>query len=312
MLSLDIGEHRAQRVWQGRLTCPQCQRIYPVVQGIPRFVSESGNIQDKIAHNFGDAWTLYAQDRVNPYTEEQFLDWIMPLTPADFEQRAVLDLGCGLAGFSEFAAQYPSSLLIGMDISHAVDSAVGLLDRYPHLNLIQGDILRPPFKKGVFDLVYSIGVLHHLDAPEAGFEQASRLVKPEGRLFCWVYGRENNTLVIYLVDPLRRLLSSFPVSWVRFGVALPMSLLLWALLQTVYHPRLNQWCRGLPYHTYFQWLRPYGWYYTWGMITDQLIPPRTHYLSKETLAAWAAALDLKILSLNARNGMSWRFLVQRK
>ena len=313
-LSLKNAVFEHERVFSGELKCGRCTQIYQILHGIPRFVEISGtnshqSVQQKIAQNFGEAWQLYAKDRTNPYTEEQFLDWITPLAPTDFQNQLVLDLGCGLAGFSEYAASYEPRQMIGLDISCALESAIPLLQQYPNLSLIQGNLLNPPFKKEAFDLVYSIGVLHHLEDPEAGFRSAIRLLKPSGRLFFWVYGQENNGLVIHIVDPLRKLLCQLPVSWVRYGLALPFSLLLWPLLHTIYHPKLQKLFDSLPYAAYFRWLRTYGFFYVWGMITDQLIPPRTFYLKKEQLENWFQKSGSMFLDLiTSRNRISWRTL----
>jgi SAM-dependent methyltransferase/uncharacterized protein YbaR (Trm112 family) len=314
------------RIDRGTLSCWLCRAEYPIHRAIPRFVgfasrssleeqplSASGDkIQAATARNFGEAWQLYAESCPNPYTEAQFLDWIHPLTSQDFSGQTVLDLGCGLGGFMDYAAQYHPKQLLGLEISVAIDSAADLLlNKYPHITLVQGDILHPPFRREVFDLVYSIGVLHHLQVPQQGFEATLPLIKPEGRFFFWVYGRENNALVVYLLDPLRKLTSRLPVSWVRHLLALPLALLLFVVMNTLYLPGFMFGIfKFLPYEAYFNWLRPQGWRYAWGMVTDQLIPPQTHYLRKSTLLQWLDKAWM-VHSLTARNGISWRVLAQR-
>ena len=44
-----------------------------------------------------------------------------------------------------------------------------------------------PFADGAFDVVYSIGVLHHTPDTKWAFLSLSRLVKPGGRIAIWVY-----------------------------------------------------------------------------------------------------------------------------
>lgn len=306
------------RILSGQLTCARCGQQYPIRQGIPRFVTVSGlkaseaqQTQGAIAQNFGDAWQIYAEERRNPYTEDQFLDWIIPLQPADFKDQIVLDVGSGLGGFMEYAATYGPRHIIGLEISHAIDAAAPLLQAHPNLSLVQGNILQPPFKPGVLDLMYSIGVLHHLEEPETGFRAVAPLLKPGGRFLIWVYGRENNGLVVWIVDPLRKLMSKLPVRVVRYGVAFPMSLVLFPLLHTLYHPVMKPWLGKLPYFDYFQWLRQYGFGYVVGMVTDQLIPPRTFYQSKADVLGWYERAQLALESITPRNNISWRALGRR-
>jgi SAM-dependent methyltransferase len=44
-------------------------------------------------------------------------------------------------------------------------------------------------KRRALDFVYSIGVLHHLPDPKAGFLSLARLLKPGAPMFIWVYLR---------------------------------------------------------------------------------------------------------------------------
>lgn len=320
-LNVLSAEYQGHRIWQGQLQCPLCQASYPIKTGVPRFFeNQQQSVQEAIATNFGDAWQLYADanqanqkedshPQVHPYKIEQFIDWIYPLTLADFKDQRVLDLGSGLGGFTEFCAGSGARHVVGLEISHAVDSAVGLLAAHPNLDFVQANILQPPFVPETFDCVYSIGVLHHLETPKQGFLQAAKLTA--AKLFIWVYGRENNGFVVHLVDPLRKLLSKLPVSVVRLLIALPMALILYPLLKTLYHPSLGAALKGLPYWDYFQWLRQYGFGYTRGMITDQLIPPRTHYHSEPELRGWFNEAGFVIQSMTHRNAISWRVLGQK-
>lgn len=324
-LALSEAVESHGRIQSGVLTCRDCQRQYPVRNFVPRFLDDRGLDQGSLAENqagiaanFGEAWKLYAEDRtrrkqvIHPYTEAQFLDWIDPLSPDDFKNRLVLDLGSGLGGFTAFSAGFGATLSVGLEISGAVDAAVPLLLEYKNLSFVQGDIFHPPFKPGCFDLVYSIGVLHHLPEPQAGFHEAAKLPGPGGgQLFIWVYGRENNSFVVWVIDPLRKFFSRLPVSIVRHLVAFPLSVMLYMLLVSLYQPGLQKLLGWLPYCDYFQWLRRYGFHYTWGMVTDQLIPPETHYHSREELTGWFEAAGLVIESMTQRNKMSWRVLGRR-
>jgi len=321
-LILQNPVYEGSRIQEGRLQCDKCGIGYAIRGGIPRFTdTATPGVQHQIATNFGDAWQLYAEEseahsaeqptsdhHIHPYDQDQFLDWIHPLTPEDFAGKQVLDLGSGLGAFAGFAARYNAKRVVGLEISHAVDASAYLLKTHPNLDFIQGNILKPPLKREAFDLVYSIGVLHHLEKPREGFKSAVSLVKLNGQLFIWVYGRENNGLVVYIVDPLRKLLCKLPVNFVRKVIAYPLAMVMYALIQTLYTSKHMRW---LPYYDYFQWLRPYGFPYMRGMITDQLIPPRTHYHSEPELKTWFRAAKLDIQSMTPRNAISWRVLGEK-
>jgi SAM-dependent methyltransferase len=67
--------------------------------------------------------------------------------------------------------------------------------------VVQADVYHLPFRARAFDIGYSLGVLHHLPEPEAGFREMASRVKSGGEAFVWVYRR---TLRKMLFEPIRR------------------------------------------------------------------------------------------------------------
>jgi SAM-dependent methyltransferase len=274
---------------------------FPIVRGIPRLVPDASFDRERTrtAAAFGYSWTHYPKQ--NPYTEEQWRDWVEPLTSADFEGRDVLDAGCGLAGFAEYARLWGAERVVGVDISEAVDAAQERVG--DEVALVQADLYALPFEPGTFDLAYSIGVLHHLPDPERGFTAMVRTVRPGGLVFAWVYGRENNGLIVRVIDPLRRLVfSRFPRSLLKWGVALPLAAILWPLVRLA--------GRGLPipYGAYFRFLAKRDFAFTHGVVFDQLVAPTTHYLRRDEFEAWFRRAGLADVVITWRNRNSWRGL----
>ncbi len=66
-----------------------------------------------------------------------------------------------------------------------------------------------PIVEGAFDLVYSIGVLHHTPDPRRGFAEIARRVKPGGRLAVWLY-RRNTAPQEWLNRGLRAVTTRLP------------------------------------------------------------------------------------------------------
>jgi SAM-dependent methyltransferase len=282
------------------LVCPQ-GHAFPVVRGIPRLVPKASldPAQSRTAEAFGYSWTHYPKQ--NPYTEEQWRDWVEPLTPADFAGKDVLDAGCGLAGFAEYARAWGARRVVGADISEAVDAARERLgDR---VELVQADLYALPFAPGSYDLAYSIGVLHHLPDPEAGFRAVVEKVKPGGLVFAWVYGRENNGLIVRVIDPLRRLVfSRIPRALLKWFIALPLAALLWPAVKAA-GANLR-----IPYAAYFRFLAQRDFSFTHGVVFDQLVAPTTHYLRREEFEGWFERAGLVDVTITWRNQNSWRGL----
>lgn len=97
---------------------------------------------------------------------------------------SLVDLGTGTGRMLGLLAPR-ASRATGLDSSHAMLSvaranleAAGL----PRIDLRQGDIHAPPFRRASFDLVVVHQVLHYLDDPARALREAARLVAPGGRL----------------------------------------------------------------------------------------------------------------------------------
>ena len=91
------------------------------------------------------------------------------LAAADLAGKLVLDGGCGMGRYLRVAAELAPALLVGIDLSLAVVAARDLTADLEGVAIVQGDLLRPPFAHGSFDLIYSIGVLDHTPDPRFAF-----------------------------------------------------------------------------------------------------------------------------------------------
>jgi SAM-dependent methyltransferase len=115
------------------------------------------------------------------------------LTDADLAGKLVLDGGCGMGRYLRVAAEM-GGRVVGMDLSGAVIAARDLNREIPAVSVLRGDLLRPPFREGTFDHIYSLGVLDHTPDPRAAFLSLARLLKPGGRIAVWVYRKERPAL----------------------------------------------------------------------------------------------------------------------
>jgi SAM-dependent methyltransferase len=280
------------------LACPDGHR-WPVVRDIPRLfdAAQISDEQRRTADAFGYSWTHYPRE--NPYTEEQWRDWVIPLSEADFAGKRVLDAGCGLAGFAEYAGAWGAEQVVGADLSEAVDAAGERVGS--QVDLVQADLHNLPFDDGSFDLVYSIGVLHHLPQPRAGFLAIARKAAPGGRVFAWVYGRENNGWIVKGVDPLRKhLFARAPRFVTKWLFALPAAVLLWPAVQ------VSTRVKKLPYGDYLRWLAESDFEFLHGVVFDHMVAPTSHYVRREDFEEWFRAAGLTDVELTWRNKNSWR------
>lgn len=311
-LDLEAGRREGDEVLEGRLECRACHQGYPLLGGIPRLLPpDIGVEQERTQQAFGWQWRHFVE--MHPEFEEQFLDWIHPLRPEFFAGKLVLDAGCGIGRHAYFAARYGAREVVAMDLSAAVETARETLAGLPNAHVVQGDIHRPPLRLdgdgglGEFQFVYSIGVLHHLPDPRAGFASLLRFVRPGGTIFGWVYGHENNGVVHHFINPLRTTLTARLPRPAVNAISLPLAVALQAVVKGVYGPlegtRLH---RRLPSADYLTSLGRFGFRQNHTIVFDHLVAPTAFYLRREEYEAWFREAGLEDVEVTWRNRNSWR------
>lgn len=283
------------------LCCGGCGAKYPVRNGVPRLLpGELPTEVSETAEAFGWQWHAFPE-QISAFREE-FLEWISPLTPSDFSEKTVLDAGCGKGRHLLVAADFGAKHVVGLDLSAAVDVARAQTATLSSVDVVQGNLLSPPFAESSFDLIYSVGVIHHVPDPAAAVRALTRCLRPGGTLHVWVYGYEGNELVRWLVDPCRRVLARHvPRGLVRSG-SLPLALLLLGLARFV--ARFD-FLPFLPYRAYLKHIAPFSVRHVWTIVYDQLMAPTTHYIEHNELLDWFRATGLTDIRLRRSRGMSW-------
>jgi SAM-dependent methyltransferase len=162
------------------LRCRACAASYPIVGDIPRFAGES------YTASFGRQWNRY--DVARDEEDEATFEVKTGVAPRDLAGRLVLDAGCGGGRYARLAAKH-GARVVGVDLSSAVEKAAALCADWPEAAIVQADLLDLPLIERAFDLVFSIGVLHHSPDPRRAFAQVAARVRPGGRLAVWLYGK---------------------------------------------------------------------------------------------------------------------------
>ena len=296
----------APEITEGTLLCRGCGASYPITRGIPRFLASALPAdQQATADAFGYEWTHYS--KLTDADRREFLDWISPLTPADFAGRVVLDGGCGKGRHIFLAAQFGARTVVGVDLSNAVEAAYQNTRELPNVHVIQADILNLPFAQP-FDLAYSIGVLHHLPVPKQGFLALAGHVKPGGRISAWVYGKEGNLWIEKLVDPVRKNVTSRLPRFITQCLSFFPAVVLYAALKLLYRPakRMPWLKRLLPYSEYLCSISDYSFRENFWNVFDQLVAPTAFYHSREEFVDWFQTANTTDVNISRHNNNSWR------
>jgi uncharacterized protein YbaR (Trm112 family)/SAM-dependent methyltransferase len=123
---------------------------------------------------------------IDVFTYYPSADEIASIDPSRIIGKRILDVGCGMGKYLKVVSEYAREV-VGMDLSDAVSRARRELRKFPNVQLVQGDILNPPFKRYSMDFVYSVGVLHHTPDCHQSFLRCASLVTPRGHLAVWLY-----------------------------------------------------------------------------------------------------------------------------
>ena len=194
-------------------------RAYPIRDGIPRFTDIDDVDQSQTSESFGYKWS-----RLDTYDSEPMRRtaqaWLIARYGFDdssamrryFQgRRAILDLGCG-SGFSAalwMEGKWTGPRWVGVDISSAIEVARDRIGGQPGTLFVQADALHLPFQDGVFDTVFSEGVLHHTPSTRAALASAVRVLKVGGEIMFYVY-RRKSPVREFADDHVRGLISDLP------------------------------------------------------------------------------------------------------
>jgi SAM-dependent methyltransferase/uncharacterized protein YbaR (Trm112 family) len=324
-------------VVEGLMRCG-CGRVFPIVRSIPRILPDAFALNPdfvtryadrlppslprpdrdaphadairRTRDSFGYQWTVFSQMVVD--FRENFLQYIAPVDAKFFPGKRGVDIGCGF-GRHIYNAEKFGAEMVGVDNSDAIESTRVNTEGMANVHLVQADVYRLPFKPGVFDFAYSIGVLHHLPEPEKAFQLVVRLVKPGGSVFIWVYSNSRR-VVNFLVESARAVTTRSPKAIQQF-VSLTAAAIdyaafivpyrvasrlpgLGAVLRKIRVPRLEVY-RAYPFQVVYA-----DWF-------DRLAAPIRFYYDADAMRGWLARAHLGHTVISPTGLFGWRAYGER-
>lgn len=202
---------------------------------------------DAYTTSFSFEWNRHRRTQLDDPTRresEETFRGKTGLSPAETAGRLVLDVGCGMGRFADVISRWGGQV-VGVDLSLAVEAAHANLGGRENVRILQADLFHLPFRPATFDIVYSIGVLHHTPDCAKAFRQLVPFVRPGGRLCVWVYGtmgpwerfaRLYRKVTVRMPKRLLHALCHVAVPWYHICRLPLIGPLLWTLFPISRHP----------------------------------------------------------------------------
>lgn len=285
----DAECRKCSRMWieQGVLTAGST--CFPIVDGVPRFVTEADKgVDEDTQESFGYEWQHF-DGVLADYTVE--VDNYFGIVPNEVLRGAVvLDAGCGMGRWARHIAQRSVRRLYAVDFSRAIDSAARTLGDQPNAHCIQADVCNLPFRSGAMDFTYCLGVLHHLEEPDAGMRSICRVTR--GPLLVYLYYALDNRssihrMLLALATLGRKVTARLPKP-VMFGLS-------WIIAVLIYWPlaRLARVLSRLGFaraahEVPLSHYREYSLEFMAGDAFDRFATPIENRYSRDEIARWLA------------------------
>jgi SAM-dependent methyltransferase len=243
---------------------------------------------------------------------DNFLYYIRPLEASFFRGKRGLDMGCGFGRHVYNAAQFGAEM-VGVDLSDAIESTAENTREFDNVHLVQADVYHLPFRPGVFDFAYSIGVLHHLPDPERGYQSLLPIVKPGGAVFIWVYSKRR-AVVNFILEAARAITTRVPPK-VQQALSFTFAAVDWCVFIAPYRialnvPGLGALVRKLPLPRLRVYTR-YPFQVVYADWFDRFAAPIRFYYDENDLAGWVGRAKLTRTAISPTGLFGWRAYGER-
>lgn len=254
----------------GLVRCRKCRAEYQLRGGTIRMApTEVGGdatrtkrsenrIKRRTAESFAYEWARFGGLRDE--WRKNFLDYLRPLDAAWFAGRRVLDVGAG-SGRHSFQAAELGAEVVAVDLGASIDVARRNLPT--RVLTVQADAEALPFAREAFDLVMSIGVLHHLPDPAGALRAIVPFARRGGYVHVYLYWtgqRGWHRTVLRLVTSVRHVTTRIPHRALHV-LCYPLAAVLEAIFVTPHRlarriSRMRRLSANLPLKTYADY--PFG------------------------------------------------------
>lgn len=153
-------------------------------------VSDARSFDADIQYTFGAEWQKF--NSVLPEHSREFEQYFDLVDVSALKNQRVCDLGCGIGRWSYFLRDRVKELVL-VDFSEAIFEARRNLGDRNNVLFVMADIKDLPFRSDFADLVFCLGVLHHLPTNALDEVRALKQYAPMVLIYLY-YGLDNRPI----------------------------------------------------------------------------------------------------------------------
>lgn len=263
----------------------------------------------KTVADFGNQWSNHGEIDAGYWSsDELFRDHFEDQKPPfeNLKDKIVLEVGSGSGRILQMLNRYNPVKLIGVEPSSGFAVLTKNTAGLKNLTLINasgGEFFVP----GGVDIVFSLGVIHHIPEPDLVIKNISKNLKLNGLFIMWVYGYENHKLYVLFQKFFRPLLRLLPDQVLNL-----LSLILTYFLDFYLCVSKIAFRSKLPLTKYLSNLfskcsRKHKKY----IVFDQLNPLYAKYYKKNEAIGLVSQFGLELVSIYHRNLYSWTLIAKK-
>ncbi|MBU1108931.1 MAG: methyltransferase domain-containing protein [Candidatus Riflebacteria bacterium] len=274
-ISFKAGQKSAERLENGVLGCQDCNRLYPVLDGIVvMFTRSAGHslspkerdyikqfnyplsefgCDNKTANDLDlkqiavqENWE-YQWEQICPFTEsdlkgqgllgsDAFKNFI-PVEPSQINGATILVGGAGRGREAYHLAGMGAKTIVAVELGREIHAIKNLLPQnsQTELLLLRADLVALPLQADLVDIAICDHALQHVHDHKKGFSEMTRVTRDSGKVAICVYSWEGNFIMTHMVEPLKFFLHKIPLTVLYFLSLIP-SLVLQFIIMFFYVP----------------------------------------------------------------------------
>lgn len=172
------------------------------------------NIDHATVEGFGQEWAAFDQSTLSDSERSDIFEKYFSLVDWSRRPARALDMGCGSGRWSVLVAPRVDSLVLADASSQALGVARFNV-KAANASFVECTPETLPFPDGNFDLIFSIGVLHHVPNTAEALRSLARKLASGGTMLVYIYYAFDNRPLWYwflwkATDIFRRVLCNSP------------------------------------------------------------------------------------------------------